>query len=133
MNIEIYEELVALSDRCEQSILANKNINREPENEPASSSEPEKENDTEDNILTYTDRRKRRGRGGRYFDILAALKQWLEYMTCVSLSCYARLIDDVIMFSAEVYRILKTIWISSCTEPRFYFHEKGHKTSISNS
>ena len=75
MNIEIYEELVALSDRYEQSILANKNVTREPENEPASSSESDKENDTEDNILTYTDRRQRRGRGGRYFDILAALKQ----------------------------------------------------------
>ena len=72
MNIETYEELVALSDRYEQSILANKNITREPENEPASSSESAKENVTED---TYTDRRQRRGRGGRYFDILSALKQ----------------------------------------------------------
>ena len=61
-NIETYEELVALSDRNEQSILANKNINREPENEPASSSESEKENDIEDNILAYTDRRQRRGK-----------------------------------------------------------------------
>ena len=75
MNIETYEELVALSDRYGQSILANKNITIEPENETASSSESAKGNDTEDNILTYTDRRKRRGRGGRYFDILAALKQ----------------------------------------------------------
>ena len=60
MNIETYKELVVLSDRYEQSILANKNVNREPENEPASGSESEKENDTEDNILTYTDRRQRR-------------------------------------------------------------------------
>ena len=72
MNIETYEELVPLSDRYEQSILANKNVTREPENGPASSSESAKENGTEDNILTYTDRRQRRG---RYFDILAALKQ----------------------------------------------------------
>ena len=57
MNIETYEELVAFLDRCEQSILANKNITREPENESASSSESAKENGTEDNILTYTDRR----------------------------------------------------------------------------
>ena len=59
MNIETYEELVALSDTYEQSILANKNITREPapENESASSSESAKENGTEDNILTYTDKR----------------------------------------------------------------------------
>ena len=76
MNIETYEELVALSERYEQSIAANKNITREPENEPASSSESAKENDIEDNILTYTDTRQRKRRGGRYFDILAALKQW---------------------------------------------------------
>ena len=39
MNIETYEELVALSDRYEQSIaiVANENIIREPEKEPASS------------------------------------------------------------------------------------------------
>ena len=42
MNIETYEELVALSDRYEQSILANKSITREPENESASSSESAK-------------------------------------------------------------------------------------------
>ena len=42
MNIETYIELVALSDRYEQSILANKNVNREPENEPASGSELKK-------------------------------------------------------------------------------------------
>ena len=71
MNVETYKELVALSDRYEQSIVASKNITREPENEPASSSESAKENDIEDNILTYTDTRQR----GRYSDILAALKQ----------------------------------------------------------
>ena len=54
MNIETYEELVALSDRYEQS---NKNITREPENESAISSESAKENGTEDNMLTYTGRR----------------------------------------------------------------------------
>ena len=47
MNIKTHEELVPLSDRYEQSIVANKNITREPENEPASSSESAKENDTE--------------------------------------------------------------------------------------
>ena len=46
-----------LSDRYEQSILANKNITGDPENESASSSESAKENGTEDNILNYTDRR----------------------------------------------------------------------------
>ena len=34
MNIETYEELVLLTDRYEQSIIGDKNINREPENEP---------------------------------------------------------------------------------------------------
>ena len=43
MNIETYEELVALSERYEQSIAANKNITREHENETASSSESAKE------------------------------------------------------------------------------------------
>ena len=73
MNIETCEELVALSDRYKQSILANKNITGEPENEPASRSESAKGNDTEDTILTYTDRKQRRGRRGRYFDILAVI------------------------------------------------------------
>ena len=60
MNIQTYEELVVLSDRYEQSIVTNKNITREPENEPASSSELAKENDIEHNILTYTDTRQRK-------------------------------------------------------------------------
>ena len=63
MNIETYDELVALSDRYKQSVLANRNITREPENEPTSSSESARENDTKDSILTYRQKtKKRKGR-----------------------------------------------------------------------
>ena len=77
MNIETYEELVSLSDRYEESIVANGNTNEETgiiaENQTSDDSDTETENN-ESNIINYMDRRQRRG-GSRYHDILAALKQ----------------------------------------------------------
>ena len=78
MNIEPHEELVSLSDRYEESIVASGNTNEETgiiaENRTSDDSDTETENN-ESNIINYMDRRQRRGRGNRYHDILAALKQ----------------------------------------------------------
>ena len=78
MNIETYEELVSLSDRYEESIVASGNTNEETgiiaENRTSDDSDTETENN-EPNIINYMDRRQRRGRGSWYHYILAALKQ----------------------------------------------------------
>ena len=78
MNIETYEELVSLSDRYEESIVASGNTNEETgiiaENRTSDDSDTDTENNESD-IINYMDRRQRRGRGSRYHDILAALKQ----------------------------------------------------------
>ena len=78
MNIETYEKLVSLSDRYEESIVASGNTNEETgiiaENRTSDDSDTETKNN-ESNIINYMDRRQKRGRGSRYHDILAALKQ----------------------------------------------------------
>ena len=78
MNIETYEELVSLSDGCEEGIVASGNTNEETgniaENRTSDDSDTETENN-ETNIINYMDRRQRRGRRSRHHDILAALKQ----------------------------------------------------------
>ena len=73
-NSDTYEELEILSERYEESILESGNLRWTVNSEDSDDSESETGN-IQNDIVNYADRRQRRGRGSRYYDILAALKQ----------------------------------------------------------